>query len=525
MRRVVRLGIGVLLLQVFWSLSCTLPSSDQSSDQSSDKPSSRPSRIDPVVVRTTCTPSLQSLVDEAAPGAVVTVPACVYREAVTINKPLTLDGQPGAEIRGSDVWSSGWQQHGGYWTRGTVPEFDHRDWSCESESNGRCQWPEQVFFDGQPLEQVAANPQSGQFAIDGDRRVILADNPQGHTVEVTTRQYWINGQSDNVTIQGFTMKHAASPAQLGALENDGHADWTIQNNVLSDTHGAVVFLNDAEELKLLDNDISRGGQQGVSGDSLTGAVVRGNHIHDNNTEAFDSGWEAGGLKITRSADLTLDQNEVDHNGGPGLWCDIDCRNVAFTNNRVHHNAKAGIMYEISHYGTITGNAAWENGWGHPSWGWGAGILVSTSDHTEVANNVVAWNADGISIVSQERSDGTPVVENYVHDNTIVVADDPSNPDATFGMGWLEDYSGMLGDPASDNRGEANAFYYPTPEGDYTRYEWPGRHASRLSVFAQTPGGKESRYLTGEEADQVLSSAGIPLIPENRQVSFTVQSWA
>jgi parallel beta-helix repeat protein len=96
-----------------------------------------------------------------------------------------------------------------------------------------------------------------------------------------------------------------------------------------------------------------------------------------------------GLKITRSEDLTVDQNEVDRNGGPGLWCDIDCTNAAFTNNRVHHNTRAGIMFEISHYGTITGNAAWENGWGKRSWVWGAGILVSTSDNTEVAHNVVA----------------------------------------------------------------------------------------------------------------------------------------
>jgi hypothetical protein len=107
-----------------------------------------------------------------------------------------------------------------------------------------------------------------------------------------------------------------------------------------------------------------------------------------------------------------------------------------------------------------------------------------------------------------------VVENYVHDNTIVATDDPSNPDNTFGMGWLEDYAGMLRDPGSNNRGDLNAFYYPTPEGDYIRYGGPGIYTSYLSVFAETPGGQNSWYLTTEEADQTLSSAGIPLIPEN-----------
>ena len=49
---------------------------------------------------------IQALVDAAAPGATVTVPPCLARETVKIDKPLTLNGQPGAEIRGSDVWTA-----------------------------------------------------------------------------------------------------------------------------------------------------------------------------------------------------------------------------------------------------------------------------------------------------------------------------------------------------------------------------------------------------------------------------------
>ena len=58
-----------------------------------------------------CSRKLQSLVDEAAPSAVVSVPACVYRETVTVTKPIALVAEPGAEIRGSDVWSD-WTQTG-----------------------------------------------------------------------------------------------------------------------------------------------------------------------------------------------------------------------------------------------------------------------------------------------------------------------------------------------------------------------------------------------------------------------------
>jgi hypothetical protein len=54
---------------------------------------------------------LQSLIDAAPADSTLLVPACVFRETVSIDRPLTLQGQPGSEIRGSDVWSS-WHANG-----------------------------------------------------------------------------------------------------------------------------------------------------------------------------------------------------------------------------------------------------------------------------------------------------------------------------------------------------------------------------------------------------------------------------
>ena len=137
----------------------------------------------------------------------------------------------------------------------------------------------------------------------------------------------------------------------------------------------------------------------------SGNIVRDNTIHDNNIAGFDPEWESGGLKATIQTNLILDGNVVDHNAGPGLWCDIYCSNVTITGNRLSYNTYAGILYEVSRGGHITGNTAWANGFGKNVWGWGAGILVSSSQDTEVADNLVAWNArTGISIVSQDRTD-------------------------------------------------------------------------------------------------------------------------
>jgi hypothetical protein len=68
----------------------------------------------PVAAAATCTDSLQAKIDAAPSGGTVSAAPCVYRESVTVTKPLTLNGQGLSEIRGSDVWtnwtkkSTGW---------------------------------------------------------------------------------------------------------------------------------------------------------------------------------------------------------------------------------------------------------------------------------------------------------------------------------------------------------------------------------------------------------------------------------
>ena len=81
------------------------------------------------------------------------------------------------------MWT-GWEKSGGYWVQGPPPTFTAHG-RC-SAGDHRCLWPEQVFFDGEALEQVASDPVNGQFAMDARREVWLAANPANQTVEVTT---------------------------------------------------------------------------------------------------------------------------------------------------------------------------------------------------------------------------------------------------------------------------------------------------------------------------------------------------
>lgn len=461
-----------------------------------------------------CGPSLQSLVDAASAASTVQVPGCVFRETVKIDKPLTLVGQPGAEIRGSDVWSA-WSQHGPAWVSDQVvpalPTNGNNDGRC-AESSNRCLLPQQVFVDDQPLYPVASGvqPSSGQFALDGTRHVVLSESPSGHTIEVSTRQHWIITAADGVTIQSIAMRHAANDAQTGGISNNGYSSWTLQDSLLADAHGAVVDMQHGSNLRVLGNDISRGGDLGIHAAQFSGGLVQANHIHHNNTDLFSSTWEAGGLKAADVHGLVMENNDVDSNAAAGLWCDIACTDVTYSNNRVSHNLTQGILFEISTGATITDNAVWENGWGAPTWGWGGGIVVSTSANVVVANNLVAWNKAGISIVEQSRTDGVAVRNIDVHDNTILRNVDVSGDYwSNLSLAWLNDTTvGALYDPAANNRGANNLFWYDQPETDSVRVAWQQQYA-RLSDSGTTAGEQGGRYLTDIEKDQIVSARAIP----------------
>lgn len=480
----------------------------------------------PAVAATTCTSSLQAKINAAASGSTVTADPCIYREQILINKPLTLKGQQGSEIRGSDVWTN-WASSGGYWLSDkTLPGFSQTAVQCMPNIR-RCLWPEQVFFDGKPLEQVASNPGAGQFAVNSNRKVILKDDPKGHTVEVSVRRHWVLGSTtaDNVTVEGFTMKHVANEARSGALMNrstrlnSGGDNWTVQNNVLSDAHGGVVSLkNAAPGHKILNNDISRGGQIGIQGAS-DGQIIKGNKIHHNNTEDFQfKGWaEVGGVKFVDVKNTVFDSNEVYGNNGNGVHYDIDADNNTISNNRVHHNARRGIQYEISTRGKIFSNVLWENGWatlGNNADT--AGIMLLNASTTEVYNNTLAWNADGIAVFALDR-DGTThdlVHDVHVHDNTVLGKNAAVSEKNHVALGWFQDWATTLFDPANNNRGANNKYWYTTTESSLERFRWKlPPTISTLAAFNATRGEEAGRYLTLAEKNTVLANKGIPASPE------------
>jgi parallel beta-helix repeat protein len=442
------------------------------------------------------------MVDAAAAGSTVTVPAGIYRESVTVATPMRLLASAGAEIRGSDVWTE-WTRHGSVW-ESTQHLSKEPVGECRPGSSD-CPGRHQVFIDGQPLDRVDRTPATGEFSISPTGRVLLGSDPANRAVEVSTRDTWITIAADDVTIEGFSMRHATTKPQFGGITARDVNNATIRANRLTESHGAGISIGGGTGHSVVGNDISNNGQLGLHLSSVVGTLVESNVIRHNNTADFDPGWEAGGMKAARAAGLRVFGNEVCANAGPGLWCDISCRDVVIQNNRVHGNENAGIHFEVSRGGDIVENVVWSNGWMFPRYGWGAGILISSSADVRVTQNLVAWNADGISVISQGREDGELPAAIEVERNTILVG--PIDID-TFALAWLEDWPGGMFRPDRVNAGAQNRYWFPTAEDAHTRYAWDGGHA-RLDSFNATPGEEAATYLTGDGLAEILRTRALP----------------
>ena len=251
--------------------------------------------------------------------------------------------------------------------------------------------------------------------------------------------------ADDVTLSGTEVKNGSAGLQHGNIENNGYDAMTLDAVWVHDSSGSCFHVDNSAGHVIRDSLFERCGQQAYSISSCSDVMFTGNVVRDNNTDGIDPFWEAGGGKIARSDHVTFDDNDVHDNAGPGIWYDIYNTNSVITNNRVWGNQLSGIFYEISSSATISGNAVWENAWGDGrGWGWGGGILVSSSNSTHVTGNTVAWSPVGISFIDQNRDKPGPAHDLVGTGNVIAVSSGHTT------IGKYSDYSGstLSSDPTN-----------------------------------------------------------------------------
>ena len=244
-----------------------------------------------------------------------------------------------------------------------------------------------------------------------------------------------NGTS-NVTLDRLEIRNYRAGDQKAAISAHGTTGWVFRDLQVHDngTKAGGTGANLGVDSRVIggryynNRSLGIGGGGGANGWVIDGAEIdHNNFTNDNYTKRnISCGYEGGGVKWT--ADNTTVKNSTIHdNACKGLWADLNAANSTIVNNRVSGNWDEGIFVEISSGAVVTGNTVARNGLrnGNGSgsgcpWLWGGGITFASSDHGEIAHNVLSGNCNGITGTQQTRHEGHPGLLEHlsIHDNTI-----------------------------------------------------------------------------------------------------------
>lgn len=354
---------------------------------------------------------------------------CLAEGVYNLKRPLVPDdghrliGGPGVVLDGSKV-ISGWEPRGSVWvapTGGVRPT--RTDWSGETLNHPQSVYQQDLFLSDTPgLEKVgvrnrgeirgdtAGSVGPGEYFIDYDADLItLGSDPAGQEASLSRTRAAIDSTADNVRIEALRIQRFAGPG----IESEGGTGWKILHNEIRQNHtrGLKVYGN----ARVIGNDIHHNGQYGLTGTGDRNVFAE-NEVAYNNTARFGrsstSFWDAGGTKFVRNTHLILRDNYVHDNFGDGLWVDIDNGGVTIAGNRIEHNYRMGINYEISFSALIQNNSVTDNG--------DVGIWVNSSRGVRVTGNLVKNNGDAIIIADQDR-EGYAVRNINVDNNEIVTS--------------------------------------------------------------------------------------------------------
>ncbi len=346
------------------------------------------------------------------PGDAVLIRAGVYRESV---RPQAGGTGPGARVTyaawpGEAVVVTGADLAGG-WTRTRDGDW-RRAWtgpSLETYSDDPVFRRELLVADGQVLRPVAERRQlaPGRFWTEGPDRapgavvVRLADGvtPAQAGIEIAhrTRLFWPQasapdpecGASDTpgwLRVAGITFRHASNRAQWAAV-CAGSAGGLVENVTVEWTNGLGIDVTGrGHTFRQSRADLN--GQMGWGG-SCTDCLIEDGAAVGNNWRGHDPFWEAGGAKWTETSGTTIRRFYAAHNGGPGIWLDIDNASNTIEGSLAVGNQIAGIMLEYRTTETLVQhNVVAQTRW--RSWS-GTGILSQAASRNAYAHNTVVEN--------------------------------------------------------------------------------------------------------------------------------------
>jgi len=371
--------------------------------------------------------NVNTRIQNAPAGAIFRFAPGTYRRLSFVPKDnQQFIGRPGVVLSGA-VEVTGWKKGRDFWRKTWDRTRLRRSGRCRKRTP-LCRYREDLFVDGALYQRVASYADLGPRKwIDDGQVLYLGDDPTNRKVELSVTPRAFGGRAKNVVLKDLVIEQYASPAQKGAIDAKRGVGWLLENVVVRFNHGVGIRIG--KKFRLRGGSYSYNGQLGVGGDG-TDSIIEDAEIAHNNFAGFSAAWEAGGSKFWRAENLIVRRACVHHNDGPGLWTDMNNKNILYEHNKVFENTGDGIKHEISFSATIRNNLVVRNGRGKDNWLWGSQILVQNSNDVVVHNNIVELAdrfGNGISIINQDREhdrdpgwEGSYIAkDNRVFDNRII----------------------------------------------------------------------------------------------------------
>ena len=352
--------------------------------------------------------TLGKAVAAAPAGATVVLRAGTYHETVTIptGKRLTIQSYPGEAVWLDGSRSvTGWLADGAAWrVDGWTPQFDHSptytkgapdntaaNWSFVNASYPMAAYPDQVWIDGVAQRQVGSRGAvvAGTFFVDtaGDR-LYLGTNPSGRTVRASDLSVGLTIRGAGTVVRGIgVQRYATSVPEKGTVIAMA-PDVTLENVAVRDNATQGIFvggMNLGVRNVLRHVTVERNGMLGIEASYSDGLVADALRAVGNNTEHFNLAPVSGGVKISRSRDLTFKNSVFADNLGTGLWFDESVYNARITGSDMLRNAGHGLSYEISSKALIADNVVAGNGQ--------LGLKINNASNIDIWNNTIVDNGD------------------------------------------------------------------------------------------------------------------------------------
>jgi len=234
------------------------------------------------------------------------------------------------------------------------------------------------------------------------------------------------GNQPGVTIEYLAIEKYQPNADAAAINQSANTGWTLRNDTITLNVPGAGAIAGADSV-LENNCLTMNGQYGFQSsdddpwghDSLTGGpynvTIAHNEISYNDTCDFEGllsnaaiGWshydpvparyrnphcgkvtgdgDQGGFKLWETDGVTIRDNYIHNNWGPGIWADTDNANTTYVRNVITDNDGEAITEEISYNFSIRDNYiarnAWAAGLGNPGFPSPAIYISESGSSTE-----------------------------------------------------------------------------------------------------------------------------------------------